>query len=156
MNIGHIAGFFDGEGTIIWVGRRRRLKLAITNCDRSVLEKIKDFFGCGYIFENHCSKNPCFAWEVNKRQEIKRILSMLLPHLHVKQQRAKEIMVYLSDSPRRCWWAKDEDDLLCEWYRKIPLSELSMKLNRPISGIKSRASKLGLTRARVKKHPTLM
>jgi hypothetical protein len=53
MNWSYIAGFIDGEG---WIGYTNNYpRIVITQKNKIVLEKIKEFVGNGYIYgQNEC------------------------------------------------------------------------------------------------------
>lgn len=49
MTIEYIAGFIDGEGSIIINERRKIVRITIPQTNKEVLEKIKNFFGVGGV-----------------------------------------------------------------------------------------------------------
>lgn len=51
MNWDYIAGFMDGEGSIIKKPKRNGFRIMIPQTNEEVLEKIKQFVGSGFIYE---------------------------------------------------------------------------------------------------------
>jgi hypothetical protein len=74
MNLSYIAGFFDGEGSVTiqkqkYKSRNRNglqlfLYIKISNIDKDILEKIRAFFGTGYVCSNgRPKKNQRKSWQ---------------------------------------------------------------------------------------------
>ena len=49
MDWNYLAGFLDGEGSIII--KPPRVRLYISNTNKDILNQIKDFVKCGSVFE---------------------------------------------------------------------------------------------------------
>ena len=73
----YVAGLVDGEGTITLTaqhrGEKRRLVVAISNTDRSLLEFVRQIVGAGRITAKRTYKeyhSPSFAYTVSNRQAL--------------------------------------------------------------------------------------
>ena len=73
----YVAGLVDGEGTITLTaqhrGEKRRLVVAISDTDRSLLEFVRQIVGAGRITAKRTYKehhSPSFAYTVSNRQAL--------------------------------------------------------------------------------------
>ena len=89
MSIEWIAGLFEGEGCIRKDQRKRctfELKLGMT--DEDVVARVLDTLKCGKIY-NYPSNNPkhkdMFRWSLGNRQDIKKVLLLLLPYFGLRR-----------------------------------------------------------------------
>lgn len=64
MNSSYVAGFFDGEGSVYNNGGKVRIQIPQTN--HEVLNELKNFYGCGNIYETKKQKeHHKRAWTYN-------------------------------------------------------------------------------------------
>jgi hypothetical protein len=86
------AGFFDGEGTVVYSLRRtpvgtaqRSLGIQVAQIDREPLERLVAVLGVGYVRGPYKTKNPnakpYFVFAANGEESIQAIAAMLWPWL---------------------------------------------------------------------------
>jgi hypothetical protein len=111
INWAYVAGFFDGEGTLITdVGSSRiRPKIVFYQGKRAVLELIEEFFkGHGitssikevdmgkYKAPRGAKKNkPQFRLLVFRRRSVEKLLKFMLPFLIVKEPGAQDCLRFI-------------------------------------------------------------
>lgn len=107
LRYAYIAGLIDGEGSFI-VGRSKgkaamkdrinpiyKPQIRIGMISKDAINYIRDNFpGIGYMYEEGVRKDrpsnrPMFRWEVNKREDVIKIIDSLSPYLLVKLENAK-------------------------------------------------------------------
>lgn len=99
----YLAGFVDGEGSIILHRSRDRtaMRIAITNTNKGVIDWIQTITGVGNIVEKK-SKNAkhkdCYIWLCNS-QSAEDVLIQILPYLKIKIQQA-ELAINLQQNLR--------------------------------------------------------
>jgi len=96
MNWQYIAGFFDGEGSIILKNGRSRIAIVQTN--KPVLESIKKFTKCGNIFEVTKRKphwKDCWVYSISCKKDIYNFLRKITPYLFVKKELAEKGILQL-------------------------------------------------------------
>jgi len=105
MNWDYLAGFIDGEGSIII--KPPRVRLYISNTNKKVLEEIKDFLKCGSVFEvkRKIKENwkKQYGWTICLHQDVLRILKNLNGKLIIKQKLCEEAIFYIENKR----WQKD-------------------------------------------------
>lgn len=82
----YIAGFFDGEGSILFNGKRFRITMAQTN--HEVLEQIRVYAGFGNIFKAYKKKahwKDCWIYFVARQEDVYTFLAKVSPFLIVKR-----------------------------------------------------------------------
>lgn len=106
MDWNYIAGFFDGEGTL--VGRRRGFRIGITQTNRKVLEEIKKFSGIGHVCSITKRKKhwkDSWLYFIAKQSDVYRFLKRAEPRLIVKKELAgkaiKVLRAYLKEEKRK-------------------------------------------------------
>lgn len=113
-----LAGFMDGDG---WFGLYKNKKsksgswnyvpvMGIQNTNKEIIDEIGSWFDCG-SFATRIYKSP--GWE-NRRNsfkyvnqdsiEILEIISLMIPYLKVKRERAELLLEYLE---KRVKWMKE-------------------------------------------------
>jgi intein-encoded DNA endonuclease-like protein len=94
----YIAGFFDGEGTINnSSGNRYRITIPQTN--KEVLERIKDYFGFGSIYETKKKKEhhkDAWVYSVTNNSDTLRFLTEISEDLIVKKEAVENAIVKLT------------------------------------------------------------
>jgi intein/homing endonuclease len=102
----YIAGFIDGEGHISYrpVPRSdyRIVVLGITQKRKAVLELIQRWLNLpkGLTVRGRGTKIECHALQITAQNQVLKILKMLYPLLIVKQEKAKEAILYLESKGR--------------------------------------------------------
>jgi hypothetical protein len=82
MNIGWMAGMYEGEGCIEQTSAHS-YRLAIVSTDLDVIEKIQSFAG-GYVHPEKVYKlhhKPAWRWRLGKKNEVANLLEQMLPFL---------------------------------------------------------------------------
>ena len=99
MNWDYVAGFLDGEGSIII--KPPRVRLYISNTNEEILIKIKDFLGCGRVFEAKRKHNPKwskqYGWTICNHLEVLRILKKLKDKLILKKDLCEKAIKYIEN-----------------------------------------------------------
>jgi len=106
--IAYIAGFVDGEGSILKAnnGRGRQyVRTQIYNSDFEVLKWIRSKTGYGWLCEKKSRYDERFKVKNTKpvhmlgfsSAQSRHLIRLLLPYLRVKKQKAVEIMEWWED-----------------------------------------------------------
>lgn len=106
LQIGYIAGFFDGEGTIhvspySRKGKRKgeksyQIVVRVGNTNRKLLERIQSWLGYGYIFDDPTPrKKPFYVLIINHQEDKLKFLELLIPYLIEKKNRAALVIEFL-------------------------------------------------------------
>jgi hypothetical protein len=99
MNWDYIAGFIDGEGSIII--KPPRVRIYISNTNKEILEKIKDFLKCGSVFETKReikgNWKKQYGWTICSHQNVLRILKNLRNRLVIKRKLCEEAVFYIEN-----------------------------------------------------------
>ena len=98
-NLAWVAGFFDGEGCLNIQNRRDEgkgisFRLTLKQArerGRKVLSKIKEDLNCGNFY--HCGAS--WQYEVSKRDDLKKVLTMLSPFLRIKNEEVNRFLSLL-------------------------------------------------------------
>ncbi|MEK6906531.1 MAG: LAGLIDADG family homing endonuclease [Nanoarchaeota archaeon] len=106
MNWDYLAGFIDGEGSIII--SPPRIRLYISNTNREVLEKIRNFVNCGKVYEinmkNRNKKwNNQYCWTICSHKDVLKILINLRGKLVVKKEVCEKAIIYIENKR----WQRD-------------------------------------------------
>lgn len=112
MSWAYLAGFFDGEGCIeiakasaghSYRFERVRVRICQSDSQAAVLDEIAEFLierGFHPTLGQH--RPASGSWQaatrltLNRAAENRRFLTKILPHLRVKQEKAQEALVFLS------------------------------------------------------------
>lgn len=109
VDLAYIAGVMDSDGYIGIVRHpeSRRKKRTISYVPRFVILQtrleamslIKNLFG-GYIYKlkNPKSKNwkTKYSFQINRREDVTKILTEILPYLRIKKRQAEVVLLYNS------------------------------------------------------------
>lgn len=91
VDAAYIAGFLDGEGSIILYRRRDKvaLRVGFANSDRPVLEWIAQVLACGSITIKHGNPlhKPGYILQINADAAVS-LLRQVRPYLHIKARQA--------------------------------------------------------------------
>jgi len=122
MDKHYLAGFFDGEGYVTWY--RRGARLIVGQKSVEILEQIKDYWeslGCQHIhlynqtyrYKTTRGENAD-GWrlQVAMSQDIKIILTDLLPYLIVKKQDAIKTLEAIGKNKRHTEKLNEEDVMM--------------------------------------------
>lgn len=97
MNWDYIAGFIDGEGSI--VNTQNRVIISISNTHIGVLNEIKKFIGCGHISVYHYNPQkwkPSGAYKIGKHEEVLHVLENIEDRLIIKKKKAKDTIKFIN------------------------------------------------------------
>jgi hypothetical protein len=110
MNWAYLAGFFDGEGTIVAFGKSAftpRIGLYQTGeRGRKLLEIIVEFLAKEGIHSNQSFVNrggvrkTCHLLLIMRWSEVRKFLSCVFPHLHIKRLEAQDALRYMKMYPK--------------------------------------------------------
>ena len=100
---GYIAGFFDGEGSIITFAKPR-VTAEITNTDKKVLLWMQKETGLGRIYKTHEKYGDSIlgghelAWRYNiyRQAEVIKFLTKIYPYMKIKKSLAKLAIQFLT------------------------------------------------------------
>ncbi|HEC64561.1 hypothetical protein LCGC14_1307020 [marine sediment metagenome] len=109
LNWNYIAGFVDGEGSIIVYEKRGKVIFQISNTDLKILESIKNYIGFGYIRVSHRNPEkwkPQGVYVVSRHEDVEKILKKLKGKIIVKNERLNNALFFIKNK---------------NWERKIPL-----------------------------------
>jgi len=106
LDLGWLAGFFDGEGWYdeFYVKSRHDSSvrypvacLGIANTVKASIDHCQEITGAGRIRLNPRTppRQPIWIWRLNKRAEVIDVLSQLEPHLLIKGDRASVVLANL-------------------------------------------------------------
>lgn len=99
MNYDYLAGFIDGEGSIIL--KSPRVRLYISNTNKKVLDDIKKFVNCGTVFEVkrkiHGNWKKQYGWTVAAHKDSLRILRNLRKRLIIKRDLCEKAIKYIEN-----------------------------------------------------------
>ena len=111
MNWDYVAGFIDGEGSIII--KPPRVRMYISNTNKEVLEDIKKFVNCGSVFEvkrklrGNWKKQ--YGWTVCFHQDVLRILKNLKDKLIIKQKLCEKAIFYIENKRWQKYYLSKEE-----------------------------------------------
>ena len=99
-NWDYLAGFLDGEGSIII--KPPRVRLYVSNTNKKILEEIRDFVNCGSVYEinmknksNRWSKQ--YSWTICFHKEVLKILKNLRSRLVIKKELCEKAIFYIEN-----------------------------------------------------------
>jgi hypothetical protein len=137
MNWDYLAGFLDGEGSIIIVPPRIRLYISNTNLE--ILEEIKNFVKCGNIY-SPIRKNKKWAkqygFAIGNHKDVLKILKNLQDKLFIKRKLCDNAIKYIENK---------------RWH-KTYLSEEELKKYIYLKSSRKIAKKLGVSQFSVLKY----
>jgi len=98
LSLQYIAGFFDGEGSIvIWKRREKKspreyninLEVRINNTNKIVIDKINTLIGGNIRIKSKKDCKPCYEIIISNYRGILNFLEKIYPYLVVKKEIAK-------------------------------------------------------------------
>lgn len=125
QDLAYLAGMIDGEGTIYFRDTDRwQGVIRVYQKDPMICYYLHDKFKVGKVTSNNEKTktnihgkevdNHCWYWQVNSQLEIRWLLSILLPHLVIKKDKAQEALDRVTQSIDS---AKNHDRLKKVWDR---------------------------------------
>mgnify|MGYP001583012989 CR=1 FL=1 len=104
----YVAGFFDGEGSVIFQkrGALPTICLQFSNTNRLALDTIHRFIRCGYIYAAKPKDEKCkvaFMLQIKRRKDVKRVASELIKYCIIKRIRLAEALWIASKLPDPKW-----------------------------------------------------
>ena len=86
----YIAGFYDGEGSLIRHGRGHGFRALISQAHHEVLISIQTFAKMGYIFKNRKRKShwkESWVYGVSRQKDLYQFLKNVQPYCIVKREK---------------------------------------------------------------------
>lgn len=106
--LGYIAGILDGEGSISISRSKCNTKnklyhcpqVRIFNTDKRILEAVQKVIGGNIPIhgDTYKGRKICYRLEYNAKPKIKEVLTMLLPYLVGKKERASVMIAFCEDN----------------------------------------------------------
>ncbi len=94
-----LAALIDGEGSIYIRTRPGRTKpivcLSVAQNDRRLLDRAAEFAGCGRIYGNIGPLHNGHQLQINRRDDVIRVLIAVLPMLVLKADKARAALLAL-------------------------------------------------------------
>ena len=139
MNWDYLAGFLDGEGSIII--KPPRVRIYIANTNRKVLEEIRELVACGTVYDinmknkkKHWSNQ--YGWTICFHQDVLKILKKLKNKLIIKKDLCLQAIKYIEEK---------------RW-QKFYLSKIELENLRHLGSSRKIAKKLGVSQFSVLKY----
>lgn len=101
MNAAYLAGFFDGEGYVGIVSSGCSPRLALSQKNREVLDRIAEFIGHGTVY---ATKKGHWHLRIHGRDNVRRMVKLMKPYSVVKR-RQLELMERFLAIPK---WSRDQ------------------------------------------------
>jgi hypothetical protein len=98
----YIAGLIDGEGYIGIIKDHEttlRVRFSITNINKEVLQKIRNFFGYGFVTlgkKAYHNDRENYQFRVCNHLDLERTLKQVYPYLLIKKKQASLMLEYLN------------------------------------------------------------
>lgn len=94
-----LAALIDGEGSIYLRTRPGRSRpvvcVAIAQNDRRLLDRAQEYVGCGHIYGNIGPRRNGHQLQINRRDDVLRILKVVAPLLVLKADKARDAIAAL-------------------------------------------------------------
>jgi intein/homing endonuclease len=102
----YIAGFMDGEGSIVIYSNRNLVSITISNTNREVLERIKDFTKMGHIYLDNRINRPVvwkqeYSYQIVAYKDVRMFLCKIKDYAIVKKEKVERAIVFIDSCPRR-------------------------------------------------------
>lgn len=129
MNWDYLAGFVDGEGSIII--KPPRVRIYIGNTNKQVLQEIKEFTNCGSVYDvNMTNKSEKwkkqYGWTICFHQDVLRILKHLRTKLIIKKELCEKAINYIENKRWQKYYLSREE--LEKWKHLGSSRNIAMKL----------------------------
>ncbi len=85
----YLAGFFDGEGSLMRVTNSWRWRIAITQGTSGVLYDVRRMTGIGQVHRSKLRNSkwsPSWVYTVNRQRDVLRFLRLIAPHVVIKRE----------------------------------------------------------------------
>jgi len=97
FQIGYIAGFIDGEGSLMIIRNNNRSEvnytpiITVTNTNRKSIETISNWLKIGYITDHSDNPNwaPCYSLRIQRIVDVWTLVDFIEPYLIVKRRQAQ-------------------------------------------------------------------
>lgn len=150
----YTAGLFDGEGSVWFLKRQNRFSASLAqsevNDGEELVRWLRAMWDIGTVNKQrkkfHGPAFWCWHWSISARREFLFLLETMLPYLHVKREAAVEGIFWARQHKgTRSTWSKLEDRFLRKhWDSNHGIEEIAAALERGESGVRHRATRLGL------------
>jgi hypothetical protein len=99
IEIGYLAGLFDGEGSVFPTQRFFGWQVRITMTNEEVMRWLHSLGGALSYSENKPPRLPTWTWALNRYEDVPRFCETMLPYLKVKRARVEECIAHYRSSP---------------------------------------------------------
>lgn len=112
MKWDYLAGFIDGEGSIII--KPPRVRIYISNTNKEILNEIKNFLKCGSVFEvkrkmSNTKWKKQYGWTICFHKDVLKILENLKDKLVIKKKLCEQAIEYIKNKRwQRYYLSKEE------------------------------------------------
>jgi len=133
-----LACAIDSEGSLrlaIADRNRRPLAIQITNTHKGFLESAQKRAECGHIYEApHKGRwKPCFSFNINRHQDVLRVLKEVEPYLIIKKEQANHIIRFIEGYKWRQKW--ENNSQVIQRFRDLASEGKSLRQIERITGI---------------------
>lgn len=100
------AGFFDGEGSCgayaLAAGKGRQIRLAISQNERSTLDRFQLAVGVGRVYERTTTDNTPFSYQATSFENVQAVIALLWAFLSKpKRRQARQTLKEYESRARR-------------------------------------------------------
>lgn len=102
LRVAYCAGLIDGEGSICITKTKPQQNrtaplhapmIRVGMVEREAMEFLQCTFNCGWIYDEGVRKDrptnqPMYRWRITNREDVLKVIDMILPHLLVKKKQA--------------------------------------------------------------------
>lgn len=96
----YIAGFFDGEGSLIKKPNKKSYRIQIAQTNKKVLKEILEYVGCGHICHPKKRKphwKESWMFYISKQEDVLKFLKKIADNLIVKRKQVNEFLPILEE-----------------------------------------------------------
>ena len=144
-----LAGFFEGEGSIYYLGQRKNCELCIVQKNPKILHEIRRQFNLGKVRRHSFSSGGwTFKWTVSRRPDVIAIAEIVLPHLRFKKTKVSRVlhslkrdMVGYKDPPSM---TRTEIQFIRKNWGRMSATEIARVIGRDPHSISARARRMRL------------
>ncbi len=102
VDVAYVAGLIDGDGCIRFQSRKRGRKrrppeIVVSNSCKVVVEWLQKRFGGRIYVDNRRGRRVSYSWRLYRKEEVRRLLRMVLPFLKVRRRQAELVLYYLEN-----------------------------------------------------------
>lgn len=150
-----LAGFWEGEGWVSIINRKDRSRkhfvVAVSQCNKSLMEHIKNTLGVGHVYlrsESKLSKKDCWTWVVYSVRQVEFVLRLIRPYLRFRSTEVDEVLTEIekvkSHVITHSQYSPDEVQFIRANYLEKSDKYIGDKLGRGREAIRDKRHSLGL------------